>query len=49
MLRIAPRFLPLAFLMVFQAGLGEDAAPTFGKDRASFQGQGIDDLSLLHQ
>ena len=49
MLRIAPRFLPIAFLMVFQAGFGEDTAPTFGKDRASFQGQGIDDPSLLHQ
>jgi len=44
-----PRFLPIALLMVFQAGFGEDAAPTFGKDLASFQGQGIDDLSLLHQ
>jgi hypothetical protein len=31
MLRIAPRFLPLAFLMFFQAGFGEDVAPPSGK------------------
>ena len=40
----APRFPD-----VFSGGLWRGHRPTFGKDRASFQGQGIDDPSLLHQ